>query len=305
MEQRSVSFDSAGLRLAGTLYVPDTAVAGPRPAIVVSHPASGVKEQTAGLYARHLAEQGLMALAFDAAYGGESEGEPRGLEDPAHRVEDIRAAISFLSVYEGIDPARLGLLGICASGGYATAAAATDCRVKALATVSGTDLGTFFREGHDGKQAPELLRALLHNAAKARTAEARGDGVQRFAIFPESEADARRLGPYAYEGWEYYCTPRAEHPRSTRMMPWSSVDRIAAFDGFGLVRMVAPRPVLMIAGTRAETRWMTEAAFDRAGTPKTLQWVEGASHVDLYDKAEYVRPAVAMLAAFYKEHLSQ
>ncbi|MBB6247873.1 alpha/beta hydrolase [Rhodanobacter sp. A1T4] len=305
MQQLSVTFDSAGLRLAGTMYLPSKAADGKQPAIVIGHPSSGVKEQTADLYARHLAEQGFVTLTFDAAYGGESEGEPRGLEDPGHRVEDIKAAISFLSARDGIDSDRLGLLGICALGGYAVLAAATDHRVKAVATISGTDIGRFFREGYDGKQDPQVLQAMLDHAGKARTAEARGEDVQHFAIFPESESDARQAGQYVYEGWEYYCTPRAAHPRSTKMMPWSSVDRIATFNGFSLIHLISPRPLLMVVGTKAATRWMTEGAFARAGEPKALHWIEGASHVDLYDKAEYVVPAVAALSAFYKKSLSK
>nr|WP_175802371.1 alpha/beta hydrolase [Burkholderia anthina] len=305
MQQQSVTFDSAGLQLAGTLYLPDNFDGGKPPAIVVSHPGSAVKEQSAGLYARHLAEQGFVTLAFDAAYGGESEGEPRGLEDPAHRVEDIKAAISFLSARDGIDADRLGLLGICASGGYSVLAAATDHRIKAVATVSGTDIGRFFREGYDGKQPSLVLQALLDNAARSRTAEARGDGVQRFPIFPATEADARQAGQYVYEGWEYYCTPRAAHPRSTKAMPWRSADLIATFNGFSLVHLISPRPLLMIAGTQADTRWMSEEAFSQAAEPKTLHWIDGASHVDLYDKAEYVVPAVRKLAAFYTDELSE
>jgi uncharacterized protein len=98
-----VNFSSAGLRLAGHLYTPDDESDGPRPAIVVSHPASGVKEQAAGLYAERLAREGFVTLTFDAAFQGESEGEPRGLEDPAHRVEDIKAGVSFLSVLDAVD----------------------------------------------------------------------------------------------------------------------------------------------------------------------------------------------------------
>lgn len=300
----NVTFLSAGLKIAGHLYTPDGESTGPRPAIVVGHPGTGVKEQAAGLYARLLAERGFVTLAFDAAYQGESEGAPRGLEDPAQRVEDIRAAVSFLAVQDGVDPERIGALGICASGGYVLPATASDHRIKAVATVSAADIARQFRNGPDGTQDPAVFREMLDAAAAARTAEARGEGVQSFPLFPASEAEARLGGTHVFEGYEYYCTPRAMHPRSAKTLTWSSVDRIAGFDAFGQVGLIGERPLLMVAGRDAITSWMSVAAFQQAHGPKELHWIEGASHVDLYDREPYVGQAVEKLTGFFQEGLA-
>ena len=295
-----VSFDSAGLPLAGHLYVPDGRADGPRPALVVGHPGSGVKEQASGLYARRLADQGFVTLAYDSAYQGESGGEPRGLEDPAHRVEDIKAAASFLATCSEVDGERIGALGICASGGYVLSATASDHRIKAVGTVSAVDMARHFRHGGDGSHDPAIFQGMLDAAAAARNAEARGVEPGVLRLFPDTIEQARELGgDYGAEGFEYYCTPRAQHPRSMKEMAWKSIDKMATFDAFAPVPLIGPRPLLVVVGTRAVTSWMSIDAFQRAIGPKEVYWVDGASHNDLYDKPQYVDPTVDKLASFF------
>lgn len=277
----NVTFPSNGLELAGHLHRPQGT---PRGAIVVGHPGTGVKEQTAGLYARQLAEQGFLAVAFDAAYQGESAGLPRGLEDPFQRVEDIRAAVTFLAE----EDERIGVLGICASGGYGLAAAGTDHRIKAIATVSLADIARQFRFGADGTQDPAVLQGMLDQGR---------DGS--FALFPETADETDGL--HAYEGWEYYCTPRGEHTRSAKTLTWSSVGRIAAFDAFRAVDLIAPRPLLLVAGRAAVTSWMSVEAYQKAGRSKEFHWVDGATHVDLYDR--YVPQVVERVSEFFAKNL--
>lgn len=112
-----------------------------------------------------------------------------------------------------------------ASGGYVLTAAATDHRIKAVGTVSAVDIARQFRLGADGTQDPAIYQSMLDAAAAARTAEAIGDGVQTFKPFPVTVEEAHAMGGrHAADGFEYYRTPRGEHPRSGRFLPWTSID---------------------------------------------------------------------------------
>ena len=298
---KQVSFLSNNIKIAANIYYPKSGTVDkrPLPAIVVAHPAAGVKEQTAGLYAKHLAEKGFITLAFDAAYQGESEGTPRGLEDPAQRVEDIRAAVAFVSTLKDVDAKNIGVLGICASGGYSIVATATDHNIKALATVSGVDLGDWYRKGSDGKQDPSIMQGMLDAAAADRIAVLNGKTP---AIVPIrfTEEQAKALGGINYEGWQYYSTNRGQHPNQSNFTPMSSMERIACFYSPDFAYLIAPRPVLMIAGADAQTLWMTKDAYEKANEPKELFLIKGETHVSLYD---HVSASVPKLEAFFKSSL--
>lgn len=290
-----VTFLSSGLTLAGILFLPDTPTASRLPAVVVGHPGGGVKEQTASVYAERLAREGFAALVFDAAHQGESEGEPRGLENPFQRAEDIKSAVSFLSTRDEIDPDRIGALGICASGGYVPYAAQTDLRVKAVATVSAGDLGAVMRDGLGRTQDPRALRSMLERAAAARTAEARGEAVHRQEWITDA-VDA--------ETYEYYRTPRGHHPRAVQPWPVRSLDQIVQYDSYALIHLISPRPLLMIIGSDANTAYLSREAIGKAAEPKELFVIDGGTHISLYDRDEHVTPAVAKLTAFFATHLS-
>lgn len=301
----SVHFPSRNLQLAGDLYLPENGSADTAlPGIVVSHPFGGVKEQTAGLYARKLAEKGFIALTFDASYQGESEGEPRFLEDPFTRAEDIRAAVSFLISLPQVDPDSVGALGICASGGYVPHTAATDQRIRAVATVSGADMGALFREGLGGGQSRDELQQMLADAARDRTAQAEGAARTLSHVVPDSPDEILAGTPTLYaEGTDYYRTPRAQHPNSPNWYVASSVISVATYSSYDHVDLISPRPLLMIAGTNADTLYFSEQAIAKAGEPKELFLIAGATHIDLYDKVQYVDPAIDKLAEFFGAHL--
>jgi fermentation-respiration switch protein FrsA (DUF1100 family) len=302
---KEVNFQSNGITIAGVLRmsVAESSANNSFPAIVVGHPGTGVKEQTAGLYAKLLAEWGWITLTFDAAYQGESGGFPRGLEDPAQRVEDIRSAVSFLGTLPQVNPNAIGVLGICASGGYSIYAASVDERIKAIATVSAADISRQFRKGGDGKQNPEVFQYISELTAADRPAVANGEASSLLPLFPDNAEEAKAMGQHVYEGWEYYCTDRGQHPRSAKAFTLSSIDKIANFDAFEFAHRISPRPLLMIAGSDAVTMWMNEDAYEAANDPKELFVIDGASHVALYDKLQFVVPAVEKLANFFSSGL--
>ncbi|HCX0019412.1 TPA: alpha/beta hydrolase [Staphylococcus aureus] len=299
---KKVNFKSNNLNVVANMYFPENFDENNQyPAIVVNHPAGGVKEQTAGLYAERLATLGYVTMAYDASYQGESEGQPHNLENPSSRVEDVRAAVDYFNTLDFIDDSRIGALGICAGGGYTIKAAQTEKRIKAVVGISAADIGQNFRKGWTGNQDEKDINPLLEQVAEQRKAEANGAPQKLVGFVPEEPTED--MDQETKDGWEYYRTPRAQHERSINQFPFISFDRIIEFTAFDLVDKLLTQPVLFIAGSEAGTLWQSENAYERALEPKDIHIVEGANHFDMYDKEPFVTEAVEKMNSFYGKYL--
>ncbi|CAH0037916.1 unnamed protein product [Clonostachys solani] len=303
-----VQFKARQLTIAGELHAPAEGSHDRKgAAVVVSHPMAGVKEQTSSDYARSLSKAGFYALTFDAGYQGESSGEPRGLEDPGQRVEDIKSAVSYLvSLTDKINPERIGVLGICASGGYVSSAAQSDLRIRAVATVSGACVGALTRNGGiygHLKENPVAIEGALKAAAQWRNAEATSGVASEAPVMVDSDPSKWPEGsdPFLRGASQYYGTPRGSHPRSTQKVPPHSSDMMITYDSFHFQHLISPRPLLMIAGSEAESLHFSQSAVAQAKEPKELLVVLGKNHFDLYDDLTVSGPK---LSEFFGKHLN-
>jgi fermentation-respiration switch protein FrsA (DUF1100 family) len=297
-EPLEVAIPSDGLELAGHLRVPPGGVR-PGPALVFTGPLTGVKEQVTGTYATALAERGYVTLAFDHRNFGASGGLPRQHEDPPGKLADLRDALSWLVARPEVDEHRLGCVGVCLGGGYALRFSAFDPRVRALATVAG------------GYNDPAAMRAgmgatgyrdLLADLRKAAVRQyATGDVEYMAAVAPDGSA-ALMAGdePYAYYG-----TDRSSSPGWVNQITRTSLYELLTVDLARGAGFISPTPWLMVHG-RTDPYCSPEgaqAAFDRAGEPKRLLWLDTTNHIDLYDEPKCVDPAVDAVAAWFDEHL--
>ncbi|WP_172955355.1 alpha/beta hydrolase [Aeromonas sp. CA23] len=299
-----VKYDLHGIQIAANVYTPaDYDPAKTYPAVVVAHPNGGVKEQVAGLYAQRLADQGYITITADAAYQGASGGMPRSVDKPANRIEDIHGMADYLGQYPGVNKERIGLLGICGGGGYSLKAAQTDKRFKALATLSMFDSGLVRRNGYQDSQLA-TVQERLKQATDARTREVTTGEVSYSGDANLTDEQIAKLPFELYrQGYEYYWKTHA-HPNSTFRYTTSSLLDLMNFDAQSNMELIN-QPLLMMAGTKADSRYMTESAFKKAtGTAnKELFLIEGATHIETYWVPRYVDQAMSRIDAFFDKNI--
>lgn len=299
-EQRVSFYNRLGIHIVGDMYMPlemnpDITY----PAIIVGHPYGGVKEQSSGLYAQKMAEYGFVTIAIDLSYGGESGGQPRYIASPEAYVEDFSAAVDFMGTRPFIDRNRIGVIGICGSGSFVVSAASVDPRMKAIATVNMYDMGRSARNGLGDVTTDEQRRQALLQVGEQRWKEFEGEPT-RYRMGTPMQVNENSPA-VAREFFDYYRTPRGQHPRANTAISMNSTPARMNFYPFQNITWISPRPLLFIAGENAHSRYFSEDAFKLAGEPKELYIVPGAGHVDLYDRMNLI--PFEKLNSFFAENL--
>jgi fermentation-respiration switch protein FrsA (DUF1100 family) len=289
VEHRKVTFKNRyGIILSADLYQPKNRN-GKLAAIAVSGPFGAVKEQSSGLYAQTMAERGFVTLAFDPSYTGESGGEPRHVASPDINTEDFSAAGDFLGLQPSVDRERVGIIGICGWGGMALNAAAVDKRIKAVATSTMYDMSRVMSKGYNDRMTKEERTKLLEQLSQQRWRDAENGKPELGPIYNELKG---REPQFMVEYAGYYKKPeRGFHPRAINSNGSWTVTNPLSFMNMPLLSYIAeisPRPLLLIHGEKAHSRYFSETAYKAAAEPKELIIIEGANHVDLYDQVKVI-----------------
>jgi fermentation-respiration switch protein FrsA (DUF1100 family) len=281
-----VTFTADNVTLVG-----DLAVAGDgAPAVVLTGPFTGVKEQVVGGYAARLHERGLTTLAFDHRGFGESGGR-RAHEDSQGKLADLRAAVSLLAAHPAVDAARLAAVGICLGGGYAVRAAAADPRIRAVAGIAGAYNSPARFSAGDVAGYRRALGSFLDRYDDELPAVAPDGGLAAMA---------------GDEPFAYYGTARSAAAHWENRVTHGSLHALMTFDALGAAPLLAATPLLVVHG-RVDAYCapeLAEALHAAATGPKQLLWLDAAQHIDLYDTDPYVTEAADATADFLHRHLA-
>jgi hypothetical protein len=315
---RKVTFNNRyGITLAADLYQPKN-TSGKLAAIAVSGPFGAVKEQSSGLYAQTMAERGFVTLAFDPSYTGESSGEPRNVASPDINTEDFSAAVDFLGLQPNVDRNRIGVIGICGYSGMALTAATADSRIRALATISMYDMSRSISRSYKDGYTMAQRHKVIDYISKQRWVDAEngkyalgyhevpfdenGNIVEGQRVLPETLPEDPN--PVLLAFFNYYRTPRGFHARGINSTTaWTATTPMSffSFPMYANIEMISPRPILLVAGENAHSRYYSEDVYKAASDPKELMIVPDADHVDLYDQRDKI--PFDKITEFFGTHL--
>lgn len=283
---KSVSFDSNGNKLMGTLYTPETSDTR-LPAVIVTGAWTTVKEQMAGTYARELASRGFAALAFDFTGWGQSEGASRYIEDPEIKTADIHAAADYLSSLDEIDNTSISGLGICASSGYMAEAVADSDKLEKLALVAPWL--------HDPKMAEAIYGGT--EVAMGLIAASEADDAADTILLGASATDENSVmyqAPYYTEEDRGLIAAYDNKFSVASWKPWLTYNAQSSADRL-------KKPMLMVGSPSIALLAGAEAYEARTSAPLEKLWLgDDVTQFDFYDRKDAVMAAADAVADFMK-----
>lgn len=289
-----------GLAVAGDLYFAKGLDKSKKyPALIVGAPYGGVKEQGPCVYANELAQRGFIVLTFDQSFMGESGGEPRNVSSPDIFTENFSACVDYLGLQSFVDREKIGVIGICGSGGFALSCAQVDTRIKAVATASMYDMTVASRLGMDTQSIQKEKERL----STQRWIDAENGYPEYIPSFPEEPIDKvpSELTEPTAEWFRFYALKRGHHPYARGGFTTTSNMSFMNYNLLDHIDEISPRPILFVVGDRAHSKFFSEQAYEKAKTPKEIYVVKDAEHIDLYDKTD--RIPFDKLEKFFKENL--
>jgi dipeptidyl aminopeptidase/acylaminoacyl peptidase len=285
--EHDVTFTSDGLRLSGTVSVPDGLASGERrPAFLVLH-GFGSTRQAGNVKtpAAMLNRLGYVTLRFDMRGCGDSEG-PRGNLICLEQVADTRNALSFLAEHANVDARRIGVIGSSFGAAVSVYTAGVDDRVAACIAASGWGNGEIkFQGQHIGPGAYQRFLDLLDRGRAHKAQTGTPLMVSRYDIVPIPE----HLRTHVVE-------------KSAQQMTADTAQSMFDFKAEDVVGRIAPRPLLLMHSS-VDSVTPTEQSvrmFERAGQPTELHLFSGTDHFMLAEHNARVRKTVEdWLAAFF------
>jgi len=272
-----------GTRLAAWHYRPSGMSSGP--CIIMSPGFGGQRAHTLPRFAERFAAAGFGCLLYDHRGFGASEGEPRLEADPFRQVHDMRDAVTYACMLDGVDPARIALWGNSYSGGHVLVVAAVDRRVRCVVSVVPVTSGSAVVRRLSGDAAWNQ-RIAEFNAARER--EMRGEGTQ---YQPQSSLE---------EAIRYWA--QLDPPRENRISVVSQ-EMFGEYEPVAHIPRIAPTPLLMIL-TDQDLRVFTDLqleAYALAREPKRLVMLPGG-HYDPY--TTLFEPTATESIAWFRAHLA-